>query len=103
MIHEDRSFRRSEYETMCHHFPGVRVIKRADADATILPMLDAAGFKLSAMERRRNVTTLELFHLQYFAQGKRVLLMDTDILFFQRPDELLRAMASPENEWVTVQ
>lgn len=79
VIHEDGTFGSQHFEMLRRHFPGLRVIERATADAEIPPMLGAAGLRLSAVERRRNVMTLKLFDLQFSAEGKRVLCTDTDI------------------------
>lgn len=98
VIHEDGSFRPRDVALLARYFPGVRILWRRDTDATILPILDQRGFAHCAVERRRNVMMLKFFDLQYYAQGKRVLCLDTDILFHQRPTALYDALRA--TDWV---
>jgi hypothetical protein len=62
-------------------------------------MLEAAGLSECAELRRRHVMTLKLFDLQHYARGKRVLYVDTDILFFERPHALLDALHASDDAW----
>lgn len=99
VVHEDGSFGDAERAQLAEHFPGTRIIDRARADAEIIPLLESAGLSECAELRRRHIMTLKLFDLQHYARGKRVLYVDTDILFFERPDALLEALESSDEAW----
>lgn len=99
VIHDDGSFATESEGLLKRHFPGVRVIWRRDADAQVNPALREAGMERCLELRARFFMSLKLFDIPYFADGKRVLLLDSDVLFFSEPKAVLDALAAPEAAW----
>jgi hypothetical protein len=71
------------------HFPGARFVSRAEADARFPAELRRRGLKWSADYRAKNVSTRKLFDFYLDSAADYVLTIDSDILFFRRPDELI--------------
>ena len=99
VIHEDGSFSDGDVRLVSRHFPGARVIRRAEADRAILAELDARGLERCADFRRTSVFALKIFDLQHYAEGRRVCYVDADVLFHRRPAALLAALAAPDGEF----
>ncbi len=87
-IHEDGSLTREQINEVRRQFPKARVIDRAHADAVVTPMLE--GLPRCQAFRHTNPMALKVFDFHAFLQSDRMLLTDSDILFFARPEELLR-------------
>jgi len=75
-------------------FPRLEIISRSRADEEIHPVL--ARLPLCTEFRATNALALKLFDMPHFAPGRKFLLLDSDVLFFQRPQELLNWAASDE-------
>jgi hypothetical protein len=99
VVHEDGTFGDTERARFAEHFPGTRVIPRRQADAEVDAELAAAGAHRCITYRHEQIYGLKLFDLEHYARGKRVLYLDTDILFFTRPDALLDALHAPDGHW----
>jgi hypothetical protein len=87
-IHDDGSLASSHFQTLSRHFPAARIIARSEADATVLPRL--ASFPRCLEFRRTNHLAPKLFDFAHYLQSERMLLVDSDVLFFAQPTELLR-------------
>ena len=66
------------------------IVPRAKADSEVLHSLE--GFPLCTRHRRRLSVGMKLYDFLHYSQGRSFLMLDTDILFFREPTELL--------EWV---
>ena len=86
-FHDDGSLGDREVKRLEYHFPGCTVLTRAYADAQLQLVL--APFPLVRETRRQYVMMRKLVDLVFFAPRERVLCVDTDILFFQHPAQLL--------------
>jgi hypothetical protein len=89
-IHDDGSLMPEHVEILTHHFPASRIVRRSDAD-------DALGKTLAAYPRcesfrKTNVLAPKVFDFPAFLGGERMLLLDSDLLFFGEPVALLRAV-----------
>ena len=71
------------------HFPDARFIPLAEADARFVALLRDRGLNRSAEYRMKNPTTRKLFDFYLDSTAESVITIDSDILFFQRPDQLL--------------
>ena len=71
------------------HFPDARFVPAADADDWCPAELRRRGLSRSAEYRTRNVSTRKLFDFYLDSTADYVLTIDSDIVFFRRPDELL--------------
>ena len=71
------------------HFPDARFIPAAAADNWCPAELRSGGLTRSAEYRARNVSTRKLFDFYLDSTADYVLTIDSDIVFFRRPDELI--------------
>ena len=94
VVHDDGTLRSSDFATLLQHFPGCRIIRRADADAELTEFLSAHPHCLRFRLRRDFYCALKLFDAFHHARADRLLLLDSDLLFFRRPVELLQHVAA---------
>jgi hypothetical protein len=87
-IHDDGSLGSHEASTLREHFPGARLISRAEADPKLEQAL--AAYPRCLQFRRSNHLSPKLFDFARYLTAPRMLLLDSDILFFAEPAELLR-------------
>jgi hypothetical protein len=78
------------------HFPGIRIIPRSHLDAKSLeptkPYPNITWLRYS----RKYAPSLKLFDPIFNLTEGRFLLLDSDVLFFQRPSEILTALRLPD-------
>jgi hypothetical protein len=87
VFHDDGSLQTRDIALLSYHFPGSKVVVQAEADRIIGEKL--APYPLTAEARRSYVMMRKLVDLYYFSDQERVLYVDSDILFFQKPVQLL--------------
>lgn len=91
VFHEDGSLRPADVARLRREFPGALVVPRAEADARMATRL--GRWPRLADYRRRKALMLKVLDFAEFAGGARLVGVDSDIAFFERPDALLAAMA----------
>ncbi|MBF2074609.1 MAG: hypothetical protein IGS50_12725 [Synechococcales cyanobacterium C42_A2020_086] len=87
-IHDDGTLTENEHAVFQHHFPQARIIDRPSADAKVLSELQAYPRCLEF--RKTNHLAPKVFDFASYLESDRMLLLDSDILFFAEPTELLR-------------
>jgi hypothetical protein len=93
-IHDDGSLT-SEHQTILkHHFPQARLIDRPQADEYVLGLLK--DYPRCLEFRRTNKLSLKVFDFAAYLESDRMLLLDSDVLFFAEPIELLQRIEDPE-------
>lgn len=92
-IHGDGSLNEEHARALLRHFPDARVIKRPEAEAHVIPAL--ANYPRCQSFRRENHLAPKLFDFKMYLQSDQMLLLDSDVLFFASPDELLRRIEDP--------
>lgn len=92
-IHEDGSVPDQGIVALRHHFPDARVISRRDADEEMGPKLK--GHPRCQALRNTNILSLKVFDFANYLESDRLLLLDSDILFFERPAALLQRITDP--------
>lgn len=93
-IHDDGSLTPEVRDVLHQHFPDGRIITRAEADATVLPTL--ADYPRCRAFRETNHLSPKLFDFRHFLLSDRMLLLDSDVLFFSRPSDLLDRIENPK-------
>lgn len=88
-VHIDGFATRRMITTFTEHFPGVTIVRQEEADQIVLPILASRGLYNLLAERARNVFVRKLLDIHLLAQRPHTLMMDSDVLFFQRPTHLL--------------
>ncbi len=93
-IHDDGTLTQENIATLQYHFPKARIIERKQADEKVLPLLSSYP---SCLEfRKTNHLSPKVFDFAVYLQSDRLLLLDSDILFFAQPTELLNRIENPE-------
>ena len=92
-IHDDGSLGEEHATALRRHFPEARVIERAGADAHVIPAL--ANYPRCQSFRSENHLAPKLFDFKMYLQSDQMLLLDSDVLFFESPEELLRRIETP--------
>lgn len=92
-IHEDGSLPPEAIEHLRRHFPDGRIIRRAEADARAEAEL--RGFPRSLSFRKTNLLAPKVFDFRMELRSPRMLLFDSDLLFFAEPTVLLARIEDP--------
>lgn len=92
-IHDDGTLTASDRDSLQHHFPQARVLDRPTADVQMSARL--ASYPRCLSFRTTNHLSPKVFDFIAELRGDRLLLLDSDILFFQPPAELLRRVDDP--------
>ncbi|AFY74975.1 hypothetical protein Syn7502_03076 [Synechococcus sp. PCC 7502] len=93
-IHEDGSLTSENIATLQFHFPNARIITRNDANKEVLEQLKSYPRCLGL--RKTNNLSLKVFDFLLYLQSDRLLLLDSDILFFQEPIDLLHRIENSD-------
>jgi hypothetical protein len=92
-IHDDGTLEEGARQELRRHFPESGLIARSEADREIWPTL--AHFPRCRAFRETNHLSPKLFDFRHYLQFERMLLLDSDVLFFEEPVELLRRIEDP--------
>ncbi|TAE60370.1 MAG: hypothetical protein EAZ76_03905 [Nostocales cyanobacterium] len=92
-IHDDGTLTEDNIKTLQYHFPQARIIDRNKADVKVLPLLSSYPHCLDF--RKTNQLSLKVFDFALYLQSEKLLLLDSDILFFAEPTELLNRIENP--------
>jgi len=71
------------------HFPDAAIVPGAEAEARVAEQFAARGLRRCLDYRRRNVSTRKLFDFFALSEADYLVIIDSDIVFFARPDLLL--------------
>lgn len=93
-IHDDGSLKSVAMEMLRAQFPHARIITRAESDARLATQL--AQFPRCRDLRASNKLSLKVFDFAAFLEADRMILLDSDILFFSKPTALLEALQDPQ-------
>ena len=88
VIHNDGTLTDAIRQIFRHHFPACRMIDREESDNEVADLLKA--FPLSNEFRRTNHLSPKLFDFAHHLRADRMILLDSDVLFFETPSELIR-------------
>jgi hypothetical protein len=100
VIHVSGTAERKVYDRLRAHFPDATVIPQSEADQEVERRLSAGGFTRLAAARRASPFMLKLTDFPLLASGATVLGLDSDLLFFARPGELLQRAAQPRRGYL---
>jgi hypothetical protein len=93
IVHDDGTLPAGAGSALSSMFPAVTMIGKTEAEERMAPYL--AGFPLIRAYRERHALARKLFDAAIVAGGSHYLALDSDILFFSRPEALLRAVDGP--------
>jgi hypothetical protein len=99
-IHDDGTLTVENRATLQHHFPDARIIDRPTADHHVLKQLAAHPHCLEF--RKTNHLSPKIFDFPVYLESDRMLLLDSDVLFFTEPTDLLERIENPNYHLNTV-
>lgn len=88
VVHDDGTLPAQARSTLRQLFPALEIIARAEANAAM--SLQLAQFPRCAAYRAAHPLALKLLDCALLSQTDRLILLDSDILFFQRPTEVMQ-------------
>lgn len=94
VVHDDGSLTAPDVWWLTYSLPGCRVIRRAEADARATKELAHRPILLEWRERQ--LMALKIVDVALWNSAPVTAFLDSDVLFFRRPDELLNALTRPE-------
>ncbi|PSB20035.1 hypothetical protein C7B61_05145 [filamentous cyanobacterium CCP1] len=99
-IHDDGTLTEDNRATLHYHFPDARIIDRPSADRFVLETLQAHPRCLEF--RKTNHLSPKVFDFAAYLETDRMLLLDSDVLFFAEPAALLQRIEDPDYKLNTV-
>jgi len=87
-VHDDGTLGADAASMLLRHFPGMRLIGRTQADQEVEQAL--VPYPRCLQFRRSNHLAPKVFDFAFYLKSPRFLLLDSDVLFFDQPAELLR-------------
>jgi hypothetical protein len=92
VIHDDGSLTMRDRALLEKHFEGVRIVRTADTLSAVDQQLASLGLERCRALRREFVLAVRLFDFPIIGAGKTILQLDPDVIFLERPTELLSAL-----------
>jgi hypothetical protein len=92
VVHSDGSLTDLDVELLNTLFPQCKVIGRETSDSAVLGYFHREGLVQCAQLRRKFVHTLKLFDPFFFLENSSFILIDSDVLFFSCPQELINGI-----------
>ncbi len=86
-VHDDGTLKDWHFQTINRLFPGSRAISKIQSDEEVGKFL--ASFPNCQQLRKRDLFSMKVFDFPYYSRERRLILMDSDVLFFGRPHELI--------------
>ena len=92
-VHDDGTMGEDGRDALEAHFPGLRYIPAARSDAETAEAL--AAYPRTLAFRKDFKLARKVVDFRHYLRGERMLLLDSDVLFFEHPVELLRRIEDP--------
>jgi hypothetical protein len=99
-IHDDGTLTADHRAILQHHFPDARLIERDCADRHVLETL--RNYPRCLEFRKTNHLSPKVFDFREYLESDRMLLLDSDVLFFAEPTALLQRIEDPNYHFNTV-
>lgn len=87
VIHGDPSLQQEHVAHLARHFPQARILLDATARPEVLAAL--AAYPISRKLRAERVISKKIFDFTHYLSADRLIMFDSDLLFFRRPDAFL--------------
>ena len=95
IVHDDGSLTKKDKRTIKEHIKNINIIDRDYADAKIDTILDR--YPNCRRYRDRCVNALQLFDYMLLCESDKIVSLDSDILFFKKPDTLIDWLRDGKN------
>ena len=106
VLHDDGSLDDADVNKLDRHLPGMRLFRKPEADRLMqkkvarYPLVSRYRFgELGQTDwgRRMSIFSLKLLDFSLLSDAAKILVLDTDVLFFHRPDALIHWVEDIEN------
>lgn len=95
-VHDDGSLKPEDKGIIEKHLPGVRIIERAWADRTFE---EQVGDEFLVKVRKSYTSYLKLFDPTLVSTHRRIIIVDTDVLFLHRPAAIINWSLNGGQPW----
>lgn len=92
VVHDDGSLRPRDKALLKKLIPSVKIWDRRDADEICIRKLNHFGFKKLIDLRKSLIFGLKLVDPIILSEKRLIIILDSDVLFFNKPDFLLNAL-----------
>lgn len=89
VVHDDGSLTAHDVKCFARVFPNFKLITRDESDRRLANVFATQGLPRCAQLRRSLVFGLKLFDPMIFAEQHRLIILDSDVLFFSCPSEII--------------
>jgi hypothetical protein len=96
VIHDDGTLTQADISLLNKMFPQCHIIHRITSDAKLKEHFNTHNLRLSAKLRETLIFGLKLFDLPFFTFNESFVLLDSDTLFFSRPNEIIDELVSKD-------
>ncbi len=96
-FHDDGTLDERVVERILQRLPDARVVRRADADERARNFL--AGHPKCLEHRAKHNLFLKFFDFAAWASGDRFIVLDSDVIFFRRPPEIMDWVESGSQDY----
>jgi hypothetical protein len=93
-IHDDGTLKSNQRTTLKEHSPAARLIDRKAADDRVSGLLNSHPRCLAF--RQTNLLAPKVFDFVSYLEGEKLLMFDSDLLFFKEPKTLLARVEDPQ-------
>lgn len=90
VLHDDGSLSADAYGHLQRHLPGVTIVTKPQADDRMRDLM--APYPASRAFRDRLPLARRLFDVPVYATRERFMILDSDVLFFAKPEEMLESI-----------
>jgi hypothetical protein len=96
-VHSDGGLTQVDTARLHRVLPGTHIISRQEADERVETQLRRHGMSKSLRFRKELIFALKLIDPFFFGEHSHFILLDSDVLFFRRPNELLDDLFDPSS------
>lgn len=88
IIHDDGSLEDTDMNTLMSKFSNLRVMSRSDADNKVAGLLN--NEKARRYRKEGHSLILKLVDIFVLSSAPKVMILDSDVLFFNKPEEIIK-------------
>lgn len=96
VFHEGGRLSRRCQSQLLRHFPAARTLTMRAANRTVGELLASSGLKRCLEARQQSIMLLKMIDCLVLSEARHLLILDSDVLFFRRPQEILDAVANAD-------
>jgi len=94
VIHEDGTVDDAAIRLLAFHFPDARIVRKAESDKAVHAAL--VDYPRAMEFRTTNKLSLKIMDFPLFLDSERMILLDSDVLFYSRPSVLMERICNAQ-------